>query len=256
MPQINYEQIKIAHNKLPISDAHVKLVERSAKKLLRRLPDSVELGDLVGNGYIGLLDAMNKYDVTKNDNFAAYAEIRIRGAMLDGLRSMDWVPRSVRQKAHHIQQASDKLFHKNGKIPNAEELAHELAITTDTLRQWQQETARTDCLSADSLDIQWEDDKAISPEKNLERNETVMLLGLAMARLNEKQQQVMSLYYLEDLTLKEVGEVLEVTESRICQIHSEGLKKLKKILKSDRVKLEQMPFRTLRQKNSIPLEAA
>ncbi len=256
MPQINYEQIKIAHNKLPISDAHVKLVERSAKKLLRRLPDSVELGDLVGNGYIGLLDAMSKYDATKNDNFAAYAEIRIRGAMLDGLRSMDWVPRSVRQKAHQIQQASDKLFHKTGKMPNAEELAHELEITTDTLRQWQQETTRTDCLSADSLDIQWEDEKAVSPEKNLERSETVMLLGLAMARLNEKQQQVMSLYYLEDLTLKEVGEVLEVTESRICQIHSEGLKKLKKILKSDRVKLEQMPFRTLRQKNSIPLEAA
>ena len=83
-----------------------------------------------------------------------------------------------------------------------------------------------------------------------------MLLGLAMARLNEKQQQVMSLYYLEDLTLKEVGEVLEVTESRVCQIHSEGLKKLKKILKSDRVKLEQMPFRTLHQNTSIPLEAA
>jgi RNA polymerase sigma factor for flagellar operon FliA len=256
MKQINYEQIKIAHNNLPISDDHVRLVERSAKKLLRRLPDSVELGDLVGNGYIGLLDAMGKYDVTKNDNFAAYAEIRIRGAMLDGLRSMDWVPRSVRQKAHHMQRASDKIFHKTGKLPTVEELAHELEITTDTLRQWQQETARTDCLSTDSLDIQWEDDKAVSPEKNLEKNETIMLLGLAMARLNEKQQQVMSLYYLEDLTLKEVGEVLEVTESRVCQIHSEGLKRLKKILKSDRVKLEQMPFRTLRQKSTMSQEAA
>jgi RNA polymerase sigma factor FliA len=256
MTQINYKQIKIAHNNLPISDDHVRLVERSAKKLLRRLPDSVELGDLVGNGYIGLLDAMSKYDATKNDNFAAYAEIRIRGAMLDGLRTMDWVPRSVRQKAHHIQRSSDKLFHKSGKLPTDEELAHELEITPETLRQWQQETTRTDCLSSDSLDIQWEDEKAVSPEKYLEKNETIMLLGLAMARLNEKQQQVMSLYYLEDLTLKEVGEVLEVTESRVCQIHSEGLKKLKKILKSDRIKLEQMPFRTLRQKSNIAQSAA
>ena len=122
MPQINYQQIKIAHNKLPISDDHVKLVERSAKKLLRRLPDSVELGDLMGNGFIGLLDAIGKYDVSKNDNFAAYAEIRISGAMLDGLRSMDWVPRSVRQKAHQIQQASDKLFHKTGKMPTVRPL--------------------------------------------------------------------------------------------------------------------------------------
>ena len=229
MSQINYQQIKIAHNNLPISDDHIRLVERSAKKLMRRLPDSVELGDLMGNGFIGLLDAIGKYDVSKNDNFAAYAEIRIRGAMLDGLRSMDWVPRSVRQKAHQIQQASDKIFHKTGKLPTGEALAEALDISPETLRQWQQETARTDCLSADSLDIQWEDERAISPEKNMERNETVMLLGLAMARLNEKQQQVMSLYYLEDLTLKEVGEVLEVTESRVCQIHSEGLKKLKKI---------------------------
>ena len=105
MKQINLENIALAHSNLPVTDAHISLVERSAKKLIRRLPDSVELGDLMGNGFIGLLDALSKYDRKKNDNFAAYAEIRIRGAMLDGLRAMDWVPRSVRQKAHHMQAA-------------------------------------------------------------------------------------------------------------------------------------------------------
>jgi len=245
MNQINLENIAAAHSNLPITDEHIALVERSAKKLIRRLPDSVELGDLVGNGYIGLLDALSKYDIQKNDNFAAYAEIRIRGAMLDGLRAMDWVPRSVRQKAHHIQAATDKIYNQKGRLPTLEELANQLEITTDTLRQWQQETTRTDCLSVDAMDAQLEDQKAVSPEKNMERNETIMLLGLAMTRLNEKQQQVMSLYYLEDLTLKEVGEVLEVTESRVCQIHSEGIRKLKKILRNEKLKLQNIPFKVL-----------
>ena len=250
MNQIDFNDIALAHSNLPITEEHLSLVERSAKKLIRRLPDSVELGDLMGNGYIGLLDALAKYDIKKNDNFAAYAEIRIRGAMLDGLRAMDWVPRSVRQKAHHMQAAQDKLYNQKGRLPTGDEMAEELQITPETLRQWQQETARTDCLSVDAMDAQWEDQKAVCPESNVERNETIMLLGLAMARLNEKQQQVMSLYYLDDLTLKEVGEVLEVTESRVCQIHSEGVRKLKKILRAEKLKLQGLPLAALKAKKN------
>ncbi len=225
-PQLR-EQIIIEYSQL------VKLV---AGRLSMYLGYNVEYEDLVSYGIFGLIDAIDKFDFAKNVKFETYASLRIRGAILDQIRKMDWIPRSVRQKQKKIDAAYAKIENERGKIATDEELAGELEMSVDELYTWQGQTKAANLVSLDEFVEQGSEMKmdAVAnshfeePEKVLEKEELTKMLTEAMELLTEKEKKVVLLYYYEDMTLKEISAVLEVSESRISQLHTKALVKLRK----------------------------
>jgi RNA polymerase sigma factor for flagellar operon FliA len=224
---------------------HMRIVRYIAGRMAIHVPSSVELDDLVSWGVMGLLDALEKYDHTQEIKFSTYASIRIRGAIIDQIRSLDWAPRSLRTMARKIGGARDKLRHEKGVDPSTEDIAGELGTTEehvdDTIAQLQtaQILSLDDYLPSDDdaangrkMDVT-SNAMAPSPGKIAEQSERQEYLVQAILRLPEQQQIVLNLYYYEELTLKEIGAVLNVTESRVCQIHSAAMKQLKKGMKED-----------------------
>lgn len=211
------------------------LVKLVAGRLSMYLGYNVEYDDLVGYGTFGLIDAIDKFDYTKGVKFETYASLRIRGAILDQIRKMDWIPRSIRQKQRKIDQAYQSLELKYGRTANDEEVARELEITVDELENWQNQTKVTNIISLDEFMDQGAETKVEQnltaeydrPEKILEKAELKELLMKALETLTEKEKKVIILYYYEELTLKEISRVLEVTESRISQLHTKALQKMK-----------------------------
>lgn len=210
------------------------LVKIVAGRLSIYLGYNVEYDDLVGYGTFGLIDAIDKYDLAKGVKFETYASLRIRGSILDQIRKMDWIPRTLRQKQKRIDAAYQKLENESGRTVSEEEIAVELDISVDELESWQSQTKLSNLISLDEYMEQGEGKmESISsgeydqPEKVVEKEELKKVLIEAMQHLTEKEKKVIVLYYYEDLTLKEISMVLEVSESRISQLHTKALQKMR-----------------------------
>lgn len=223
------------------------LIKYIASRIAIRLPPHIDLNDLINAGVIGLIDAIEKFDASKQIKFKTYAEFRIRGAILDELRSMDWVPRSVRQKARKVEETIAKLEYSLGRPATDEEVAKEMNVDMDSFYRLLSETASVSLLSLDDLG---EDDTDLSrrnllefiiqderdwPSHKLRYAEVSTMVAKAIQSLPEKERMVISLYYYDELTMKEIGHVLKFTESRVSQIHTKAVlrlrSKMNKILK-------------------------
>ncbi|MBL7648332.1 MAG: FliA/WhiG family RNA polymerase sigma factor [Candidatus Hydrogenedentes bacterium] len=224
---------------------HMRIVKYIAGRMAIHVPSNVEMDDLVGWGCMGLMDAVEKYDHTQDIKFSTYASIRIRGAIIDQIRSLDWAPRSLRTMARKVGAAREKLRHVEGREPSIESIATEVGTTPehveDTLAQLQtaQVLSLDDYLpSDDHSDTRKHEvvgsSNAAHPSEGLELEERKTALVRAILELPDQQQKVLNLYYYEELTLKEIGVVLNVSESRICQIHSAAMKALRKAVNEER----------------------
>jgi RNA polymerase sigma factor for flagellar operon FliA len=226
-----------------IVEKYTPLIKYIAHRLAMRLPPHISADDLFGVGAIGLLDALDKFDSTKKVQFRTYAEFRIKGAMLDELRSLDWVSRSVRQKAANIEKTFQALEKKKGRSVEDEEVAEEMGISLDDFHKMLNETQGVFLLDIESLRTKFSrvpeedlfdlitDEKENNPLQMLSLEELKKVLAQAIEALPLKERTVIALYYYEELTLKEIGEVLNYTESRICQIHTKAILKLRSKLK-------------------------
>ena len=219
------------------------LIKFIAQKIAVRLPSNIEFDDLVSSGVIGLMDAIDKYDPTRDNKFKTYAEFRIRGAILDELRAQDWVPRSVREKAKQLERAHLRLERELGRMPNNDEITRELQMTKEEYYSLLNQVKSVSILSLDEAgSFNSSDRKSIlsllesckipSPIAQLNMKALKAIVTKAIESLPEKQRLVLSLYYYEDLNLKEIGDVLEVTESRVSQLHTQAILWLRRKLKS------------------------
>ncbi len=216
---------------------YAPLVKLVAGKLGMYLGYNVEFDDLVGYGVFGLIDAIDKFDYGKGVKFETYASLRIRGAILDQIRRMDWIPRTVRQKQKMLETACKAVEERTGHPATDEEIAQELNISDDELCGLYNETKVSNILSLDEYMDQGEvrvepraDKDYMQPEKMMEKEELKRLLLEVIMTLTDKEKQVITMYYYEDLTLKEISMVLEVSESRVSQLHSKALAKMKQRL--------------------------
>jgi RNA polymerase sigma factor for flagellar operon FliA len=221
---------------------YAPLVKYVAGRLGSGLPAHVDEGDLVSYGLLGLIGAIERYDPAREIKFETYAMARIKGQIIDELRSMDWVPRSVRARARNIERAIGELEARLGRAPNDEEIAKKLGITEEELEESLSEIARSSIAALDEL---WtvsgsggggdavalidtiEDESASDPQGTLSVTEQKEAVADAIARLPEREKLVITLYYYEELTLREIGEVLGVTESRVSQLHTKAILRLK-----------------------------
>ncbi len=217
----------------------MRIVKYVAGRIAIHVPNSVEMDDLVGWGVLGLLDAVDKFNHLQEVKFSTYASIRIRGAIIDQIRSLDWAPRSLRAMARKVGAARDKLRHEKGLEPSSEDVAQELGTTSEHVDETMSQLQVAHVLSLDDYLLPEDraegrkldtmaDDTVRTPEDNLRQSEKQEILVDAIMKLPEQQQKVLNLYYYEELTLKEIGAVLEVSESRICQVHGAAVKTLRK----------------------------
>jgi RNA polymerase sigma factor for flagellar operon FliA len=217
---------------------YAPLVKYVAGRLGSGLPAHVEEGDLVSYGLLGLIGAIERFDPGREIKFETYALSRIKGAIIDELRALDWVPRSVRSRAREIERAIGELEAKTGKAPTDEEIAKKVGITEEELADSLSDIGRSSIAALDEL---WsvsgegdqislldtiEDTVGARPADALDETETKELLADAISRLPEREKLVVTLYYYEELTLREIGEVLGVTESRISQLHTKAILRL------------------------------
>lgn len=220
------------------------LIKYIAHRLAMRLPPHITADDLIGAGVIGLMDAIEKFDPAKKVQFKTYAEIRIKGAMLDELRSLDWVSRSVRQKATKIEKTYQILEKQNGRAVEDEEVAQAMSISLEDYYDLLNEIRGVSVLDIESLrpklSEQGEEEFADLPIESRDNQpfhffrqlEIKELLSRAIRELSPNEKMVISLYYYEQLTLKEIGQVMGYTESRICQLHTKAILKLRSQLKN------------------------
>jgi RNA polymerase sigma factor for flagellar operon FliA len=214
---------------------YTPLVKIVAGRLCVYLGSTVEYEELVSYGIFGLIDAVDKFDYLKGIKFETYASLRIRGSILDQIRKLDWVPRTLRQKQKKIDTAVSALEVKFGRMPTNMELSEELQITEEELLTWMGQTNITNVISLDEfVDASGEKDLNTvkksafeTPEEVVEKSETKKMLLEALETLTEKEKRVITLYYYEELTLKEISVVLEVSESRVSQLHTRALQKMK-----------------------------
>ena len=203
------------------------------------MPPSVDFGDLVNCGIVGLMDAVEKFEPDKNVKFKTYAITRIHGAIIDELRTLDWVPRSVRQKAREIEEAVRITEEKLGRAATDEEVAECMKISTADYQEAVYKVSCTSILSLNDLRSNKEGDDKVSlmdsleapssmnPEVIVEKEEMKRIIAEAIKELPEKEKKVLVLYYYEELTLKEIGRVLAVTESRVSQLHTKAIIRLR-----------------------------
>jgi len=208
---------------------HATLVKRIARQVLSRLPASVHLDDLVQAGLIGLMEAVRLYDPSQGASFETYATIRVRGAMLDELRRNDWSPRSLSRRVRQLSNAARAIENRKGRPATAQEIADSLGLTMDDYHQWVLDASNQNFFSLDNLEevSGAPGNDSDSTYRSVENDRRLSYLAEAIGSLPEREQLVLSLYYDRDMTLKEIGEVLGVSESRVCQIHGEATIRLK-----------------------------
>jgi RNA polymerase sigma factor for flagellar operon FliA len=200
------------------------LVKYVAGRMRSRLPHSVDQDDLVSDGVLGLMDAIERFDPSRGLSFQTFAVPRIRGAIIDGLRAMDFVPRSVRDKVRIVQQATIALEEKLGRLPDDEEIAREVGVPVQQVRDL---TKQASSNHANLDDFELADELASAADTSVEQGDTKDSLRRVIGELGERDQVVIALYYFEGLTLAEIGRVLGVTESRISQVHSRATASLR-----------------------------
>jgi len=211
---------------------HADLVRRIAHQLAARLPACVDVDDLIQAGMIGLLDAARSYDAEQGASFETYASIRIRGAMIDDVRRSDWAPRSVHRRSREIAATIREIEQRTGRSASAQEVADTLGLSVDEYQRALEDAARSQVLSLDTHveehgEVQVLPRGGPTPGQVFDRNEFGRELSAAIAGLPEREQLVLSLYYEKDLNLKEIGAVLGVSESRVCQIHGQAVVRLR-----------------------------
>ena len=243
MKTVDKEKLWEAYQKNPSCEIREKiileyapLVKVVAGRLSMYLGYNVEYDDLVGYGIFGLIDAIDKFDAAKDVKFETYASLRIRGSILDQIRKMDWIPRTVRQKQKKLDEAIKKIEMQTGRNASEEEIAKEIGISDDELSIWQSQLKVTNVVSLNEYVEQGTEpvmdaknnSHFIQPEEKVQENELKQVLKDTLKLLTEKERRVIELYYYEELTLKEISKVLEVSESRVSQLHTKALLKMKK----------------------------
>lgn len=228
----HYKKTKDHHTKGKLIESYIELVKVVAGRLYSTYGTNVEYDDLVSYGIFGLIDAIEKFEPDKNVKFETYAQIRIRGSIIDQLRSMDWVPRSIRQKAKSVDAAFHKLENSLGRSAEDHEMAQELGISVQEYHHVLQQINNLNIISLEEKLVEGhlgglhEGEEAV-PENIICSQETYEVLKAAIDQLPERERQVLVLYYYEELTYKEIGSVLEISESRVSQLHSKGISRLK-----------------------------
>jgi RNA polymerase sigma factor for flagellar operon FliA len=223
---------------------YAPLVRFIAQKIAARLPANIELDDLISCGVIGLMDAIQKFDPTRDNKFKTYAEFRIRGAILDELRSQDWVPRSIREKTKQLEKAYAKLERELGRPATDDEMCDELECSIEEFHELLNKSKSVSLLNIDDSASFNRGDKKLmmgllehrrssNPFAAVNYKRAQQKIKEGIKALPEKQRLVLSLYYFEDLNLKEIGQVLDVTESRVSQLHTQAILKLKVKLRND-----------------------
>ena len=215
---------------------YAPLVKVVAGRLSMYLGKNVEFDDLVSYGVFGLIDAIDKFDLSKDVKFETYASLRIRGSILDQIRKMDWIPRTVRQKQKKIDDAIKIIEMRTGKNATDEEIAIELGLSDEELLDWQSQLKVTNVVSLNEFVEQGTEPAMdahsnshfIQPEDMVAQQELKQMLEAAWGVLTEKENKVVLMYYYEDLTLKEISQVLEVSESRVSQLHTKAIAKMRK----------------------------
>lgn len=217
------------------------MIRYLAQRLSFRLPPSLDIQDLIHAGVIGLMDAISKYDPSKETRFRTYAEFRVRGAMLDQLRALDWVPRSVREKIGLLQKTMEDLIKRYGRSPSEEEIAHALGMQTGELHAFLFEARGVTLMSLEDVGVKEGEEHGLLDALADSRSENPLLSLLSkdlrnrllqsIEELPEKERIVISLYYHDELTMKEIAQVLGVTESRVCQLHGQAILRLKGSMK-------------------------
>jgi RNA polymerase sigma factor FliA len=212
-------------------EAYLPLTRYVASQMSRKLPPSVEFDDLVSYGTLGLIDAIEKYDLDKGVRFGTYAVNRVRGAVLDELRSLDWVPRSVRTKARAVERAASSLSQSLGRLPSEDEMAETLGVDVSELGALLNDASATPIVGLEET-ITYEggarqnlidtiiDTRVDDPLSSHLGTEVAETVASVVAGLDERQRTILALYCVEELTLSEIGDVLGVTESRVCQMHT------------------------------------
>jgi len=243
-------EAKAKYNEIPptlkeeIVLEHTPLIRYIVNRIAVRLPSHIDLDDLHNTGVIGLMDAIEKYDPEKNCKFKTYAEFRIKGAILDQLRSLDWVPRSVRQKSRKLEKAYGEVEQRLGRSASEEEVADSLGLEIDKFHALMNQVRGISLVNLEEIrgtnsdgdragtfaDI-IEDVHSENPFASLKLTETKHVVSDTIGSLPEKERLVISLYYYEDLNMKEIGNILGITESRVCQIHTKAVMRLRSKLK-------------------------
>ncbi|MCD6162462.1 MAG: FliA/WhiG family RNA polymerase sigma factor [candidate division Zixibacteria bacterium] len=239
----NYKKTLDPYTRDKLLREYLPLVRNVASRMALGFPKSVEFNDLVNTGVIGLIEAFNNYDPARGVKFETYAVPRIRGAILDELRALDWVPRSTRAKSRNIEKAMTALENELGRSPSEKELAKQMNLPMKDLLSALGDVSCTSLLSLDEL-ICREDDNRQVPRietiqneavnnvlNDLERSELRAFLINSISSLSEQERLVVALYYYEELTLKEIGEVMLISESRVSQIHTKSVLRLRQMIR-------------------------
>lgn len=223
---------------------YLPLVRQVVQRMLPRKPAEVAAEDLISWGTVGLLDAMRKYDCKREAAFPTYAQYRIRGSILDYLRRCDWLPRSARQKSHDIEDATIRLEHRLGRTPGADEIAAEMSMTLDQYARTIATVGTAPMIPAGDVAFGRADEGCAAedvvpdggdagPMRKVLRKERVEILARAIEQLPDKERIVVSFYYFEGLTMREMADSLHLTEGRISQLHSQAMARLKTLLSDD-----------------------
>lgn len=217
---------------------YAPIVKLVAGRLMLHIGQYADIDDLIGYGIFGLIDAVEKFDASKGVKFESYASLRIRGAIIDNLRRLDWIPRNLRHKNKQLESAIDELADRLGRHPTDEELADRLGLTRDETMELQRQAALHNLVSLDDFLEQNHEKSHValetrgddSPEAVAESRERKRKLAEAINRLGEKERLVVTLYYYEGLTLREISSIMKVTESRVSQIHTKAISRLQAVL--------------------------
>ncbi len=238
-----YRQSPHMEDRTQLIHDHLYLVDIIARRMVTQVPSFMNRDDIKSAGMVGLLDAANKFDPTKNILFKTFAEYRIRGAILDEMRKLDWFSRSLRDKQNRIGRTISNLELQLGRDPQDHEVAKAMDMTLDEYRSILVEVSHLGCVSLNEtldhseegrsfLDSLTDDRPETSPGARIEDQQLTKTVALALGQLSEKERLVISLYYYEELTQKEIAEAMELSEGRVSQLHSQALIKLKTKLDS------------------------
>jgi len=228
-----YSDDQQQHQTTVLVEQHAPMVKRIAYHLLARLPATVQLNDLVQSGMVGLLEAAQKFDISKGASFETYAGIRVRGAMLDDVRKDDWAPRSVHRNARRVSEAIKAVEGRTGRDASDQQVAEEMGVPLDEYYSYLQDSAGTRLFSydevteADDSSLKLASSAASTPLDDVQQQAFKDSLAKAIETLPERERMVLALYYQEELNLKEIGSLLGVSESRVSQIHSQAALRLR-----------------------------